>query len=294
MKVNELRDILRNEPYNIKDENFLKQRKSKLVEYLEEEDKKEDGGVELDKFFDAVEEDDEGIVSVPQSTEENVSPTQPDINSEKWQDYVMSKFRDSELKNGNPTAYGCERLVEDLIGPIIEQRIKSVVGPSKENNGTGVVVAQITVRVENESHPSAGEYIIVEDVADCNGQNADAPYNRYTTSSASTRAFGRIYKRILKLHKHVAEELSEVAEKKENEDWVPPEPITSSQKNVIELLCNRLNINTEKFVNSGRREYVSLDQVTKETASKVLRELNKLQQEEKEIPDNVKGYIKWS
>ena len=46
----------------------------------------------------------------------------PAYGSEDWNEYVMSKFENGELFDGNPTCAGLRRVAEELLGTIVVSR----------------------------------------------------------------------------------------------------------------------------------------------------------------------------
>lgn len=219
---------------------------------------------------------------------------QPAFGSEAWNDYVMRQFTDSELKDGAPTCDGCRRVFEQLVGVILECTIPSYVGPTNDNKGTATVVVGMDVLITNDTHPAIGRTIRIQEIADVNDNNTDAPYNRHPSATAATRAEGRGLRKLLRLRNVItAEEKSEAAEQDTDDKWEPDEPITDSQIGVIDMLCgaDRLNINVVEFINSGRKAYANIRDVTKSTAQRMIQELNKIQREAKPKPPGLHTYV---
>jgi len=209
--------------------------------------------------------------------------------SEGWSDYVLGLFSKGELVDGHPTCDGCRRLVNQLIGPIVESGVAQIIPAMLDNYGTTTVVFQIKVAVDNEFHPLQGKVIHMEDVADCNKYNTDSPYNKYLSATASTRAEGRILRKILGLKTVIAEETS-TKENEDNDDWQPDSLITSSQEACIGVMCQRLDLNIEEFINSGKNTYSSIKEIPYYTAVAMIKELNNIQRQVKERPPAVGQY----
>lgn len=222
----------------------------------------------------------------------------PTYGSEKWNEYVMSQFNDNELIGGAPTCDGCRRVVEKLIGPIISTQIVNNTAPCLANAGTATVSVNITVVITNENHPAFNicGRIVVEDIADVNRDNTDAPYNLHQSATAATRAEGRALRKLLRLTNVITAE--EKSEKTESDiDWVPDDPITNDQINVIDMMCGsgRLNIDVMGFINSGRKVYANIGEVGKSTAQKMIQELNAIQRKVKPRPSGLDIYkVNWS
>jgi len=243
---------------------------------------------EEDRVFDTAEE--EELDDFTQPDEEG---TQPAFGTESWHDYVMRQFHDNELINNAPTCDGCRRVLEQVVGVIVSTSIPSYIGPTRDNYGTATVVVEISVYITNESHPAVGRTITVQEIADVNHANTDEPYNKYPSATAATRAEGRALRKLLRLRGvTTAEEVSQVAEEEDSNEWAPEEPITDSQIAVIDMLCNsdRLNMSVLHFINSGRKNYGDIREVTSTTAQRMIQELNKIQRGQKAKPPGIPNY----
>ena len=239
-----------------------------------------------ESVFEQVEEEIDGVVAL-----ENEIPV---YGSEKWNEYVMRQFHDSEMMNGAPTCDGCRRVVEQLIGPIINTEIPANIYPSSSNNGTATVRVRIDILIKNEIHPAFGlvTSISVEDIADVNRDNTDTPYSLHQSATAATRAEGRCLRKLLRLTNVItAEEKSEKADSGVSDiDWTPDEPINDDQINVIDTIASRLSIDVMGFINSGRKIYADIYDVSKTTAQKMIQELNAVQRKIKPRPNGIGDY----
>jgi hypothetical protein len=74
------------------------------------------------------------------------------------------------------------------------------------------------------------------------------------------------------------------------EDRVNADIITDTQAGFIDNRCKQLNINVIEFMNAGEKKYRSLNEVLKTTASKMIKELNRLFNEQDDIPEGLRGY----
>ncbi len=287
LTVGEIRDILKNE-HDITDESVLKGNKQSLVKHLLELQEIEE---ELGDMLDSTEEEEDAVMQP--YNKEDAEKNEPVYGSELWHEYVMRQFRDDELMDGAPTCDGCRRVIENLIGPIIHSDVTHVTPPSVQNNGTATVGIRICIHVTNESHPSYGNQIFCEDIADVNRDNCDAPYHKYATATASSRAEGRVLRKLLRLRNiTTAEEISEKAELSEGEcEWSIDEPISDSQINVIDMICKRVDMNVMDFVNSGKKTYDNIEIITKSVAQRMIQELNKIQRKAKPKPDSAGKYV---
>lgn len=290
--IEDIRRILIEE-FNITDEKILGQTKVPLINVLLELKKEQ----ELDKKTEELsqrlenmsEEDDEA----EEEYEDSIDNEYVGFYSPAWSDYVLTLFSESELVDGHPTCDGCRRLVNFLIGPIIESGIAQIIPATEENGKTSTVVFQIKVLVNNDDHPLYQKVIHMEDVADCNKYNTDAPYNKYLSAMASTRAEGRILRKILGLKTIVAEEKSDKENEEElNDSWSVSEKtmIEPSQEICINVMCKRNNLNVLDYINSGQNKYTSMKEIPYDTAQLMIQELNNIQRGIKEKPQSVGDY----
>ena len=100
--------------------------------------------------------------------------------------------------------------------------------------------------------------------------------------------------------KYLAEELSKkdivsilqqtTPSKPTDGDWNPEEKISVQQVSFIDNKCRQLDINVLSFINSGDQRYGSIQDITKEKASSMLIILNKYQNGNMEIPEDIKVY----
>jgi hypothetical protein len=282
--VEEVREILRRMGV---DEEFVSTNTKKvLVEKLLELQNGSIDDLEVDETGD------ESIMAVvdmealSNMKEEDITPV---FGSPLWNEYVLRQFTDEELYDGNPTCDGLRRVAQQLLGPIFSQRITKILGPTRDNNGTSTVCVELTIYNKYIDHE-----MVIEEVADVNSENTDAPYNKYPSATASSRAEARALRKALQLRNvYAAEEVSEVADTDSGNNWEIDTPIDDSQINVIELLCStqRLNMNVMDFINSGRKIYSNILEVSKTTAARMIQELNKIQQGLKERPKGIKEYV---
>ena len=67
-------------------------------------------------------------------------------------------------------------------------------------------------------------------------------------------------------------------------------PIPRLKVIYIDAKCKQLDIDVMSFINSGENSYESIQDVSKDTASKMLGLLNEYQTKNKSIPKEVEGY----
>ncbi len=290
--IDEIRRLLRE--HGITDEELLSSKKTDLVQLLlklEKETPKLDDE-EVDAVFDSVKEDKDDTAMQPY-TEEEVEKAMPSYASDGWQEYVMQQFKDSELDNDAPKCDGCRRVCDLILGSIVSTTLPTSHPPTRDNNGTATVSVRLEVLIHNESHPLKGQMVVCEEIADVNKDNCDPPYHKHASATAATRAEGRALRKLLRLSGVItAEEASVRAETTDNDcEWHVDEPISDSQISVLNMLCQRLDLNVMEFISSGKRVYDEIEAVNKSTAQRMIQELNNFQQSVKEKPQNVGPYI---
>jgi len=281
VSVKDIREELRS--LGVEDESLLSQSKKPLVELLLKT-KQED-----DILFDSDESDILSAVDSEALSDESFL-AQPAFNSENWSEWVLSQFADDELENGAPTCDGLRRVAEDVLGPIAKVEVIKNDTPAVSNKGNATVVVGITIEpVLLEGHPRQGKSIYVEDLADANKLNTPEEIFKHPSATAGTRAESRAYRKMLRLRKVLtAEELA--SNTHTEEDWAPSTPITDQQITVIDMLCQRTNIDVVDFINCGDAKYVCIEQVSEQSAQKMLQYLNRIQRKDAERPDGVETY----
>ena len=125
----------------------------------------------------------------------------------------------------------------------------------------------------------------------------------HPVATASTRAEGRALRKALKLRCLAAEELAKknivdivkqtVASAPTSGEYESDKRISSQQIQFIDNRCNQLDIDVAKFINLGENTYSSINDITKDSAKKMIKVLNAYQNGS-EIPDKIKGYnVNW-
>jgi hypothetical protein len=260
------------------DEKFLSGNKKDLQEMLEKMEP-------IQSIFDNIEEEiDNSCLQV--ECEKDIIPR---YGSPLWSNYVFSKFEKDELKDGFPTCDGCRRVLEEVLGTIVSSTITNIICPTKENNGTTIVSVRLDIMVHNEDHRFCDRLITCEEIADVSSKNCDAPYDKYPSSIASTRAEGRAIRKLLRLKNIItAEEKSNIAETAVEDDWsIEEELITDSQLNVFDMMCGpqRLNMNVIDFINYCGENHEEPYNITRSSAQKILQRMNKIQTGQEKRPE---------
>mgnify|MGYP003647996905 CR=1 FL=1 len=227
---------------------------------------------------------------------EHEDPDKPSITSPEWHDYVMQFFQPNELVEGNPITAGLRRVAELLLGDIMESGPINVVAPSNDDGpGRATVTYRVTFNWMN-----SGQMRTYADTADVWHGNTDDLFCAHPVATASTRAEGRALRKALKIRALAAEELSKkdivsivkqtTAPKTTDGDWNPEDRISSQQIGFIDNKCKQLDISVSGFINSGKSSYSRIDSITKNTASEMIRQLNKYQNGDTSVPEEISGY----
>jgi hypothetical protein len=126
--------------------------------------------------------------------------------------------------------------------------------------------------------------------------NTDDTYAVFPEAIAETRAEGRALRRALRLgvvcsdeltSKNTAEIVRQRSEKATDGNWDETDIITDTQINGIKIMCDRLGISENKFVNSGSKTYNSINDISRKTAASMIKRLNEYQNGSIEIPTNI-------
>lgn len=230
--------------------------------------------------------------------EENIKDLPPTIFDEGWSEYVISLLRDREIYNGYPKCIGLRRLVQLLVGPIVNKEIKSIVAPTNDNQ-TATIIVSITCNVKNRQHPAYSNKVVMESsIADANtDNNKDFPYSTHMSPIAERRAESRCYRNLLNLDIASAEEMAGTQTEGITMSDITSEYISQVQILALDLVAKRNNINVMDFINTGKSgtKYSSINEVPSITAIKMLKILNKMAAGEIEKPDNIGEYdVNWN
>ena len=241
---------------------------------------------------------DESTIDADEETgKEEPEMTMPAYGSKEWNDYIMEKFEQHELFDGNPTCAGLRRVAEEVLGSIVSSR-PTQVWPSTDANGPGraTVIFEIVI-----NWMDSGELRSYAEVSDCWHGNTDDLFCAHPAATASTRAEGRALRKALKIRCLAAEELAKkdivsIVRQAVNTDqgldgeWKESDTISEPQTNFIDAKCKQLDSDVMKFINVGAEHYGSIGEVTKKTASKMLSTLNEYQTKKKPTPEKILGY----
>lgn len=224
----------------------------------------------------------------------------PDPLAPEWHDYVMSQFQDYELVEINgekyPNCYGLRRIVEVLIGEIIDSKPTDlIISPDATGNNPGRVTCRYEVTIQDHK---SGRIKTYGDVAEVFSLNCDDLFLAYPAATAVTRAEGRCLRKLLKVRCVAAEELTrnkdvgkavrEVVKTNPTDGtYQDQDPISGAQIKLLTNKCKEMNIDVLKFINLGEKTYARLEDVRKKVAINMIKLLNEYQNNSKSIPVNI-------
>jgi len=209
---------------------------------------------------------------VPPDAATTPSPTDPE-----WTDYCMSLLGDGEYTEDDGKRYprvpGLRRLVMKLIGDVIYSNPEQIEYGSDLNG----YVTRVVYRIKVRSHRDANVIYDYSDVADVDEERDNPEFARFGPQTASTRAAGRVLRKLLGINRVAAEEMAgkPYQPRQRPPKALPEGSITPVQKNSLEKNFRDLNINPDAFLAKySRRGAQDLSQLTKEEAAKALKLLN--------------------
>ena len=299
--IKELKQIL--EDHNCAIPNGAK--KKDLVELVEAVMAKDEDFVTMqvenpDDMFDELFEDSEQEEVKEAVIEESVGEeNRPSMFSDEWNDFVMAHFHRNELIDGNPICAGLRRVAEFLLGDIVESGPEQVF-PAMDGSSPdrATVVFKVVFNWMN-----SGQQRVFKEVADVWHGNTDDLFCAHPVATASTRAEGRALRKALKLRCLAAEELAKkdivnivqesVKKAPTSGEYEGGNKVSSQQIQFIDNRCNQLDVDVISFINMGENTYGSIEQVTKESAKKMIKVLNNYQNGSA-IPESIQGYkVNW-
>lgn len=240
--------------------------------------------------------DDYNVESVEHEEEELVD--MPEYGSADWNAFVMSRFHDEELIDGNPLCYGLRRVANELLGDIVSSRPTQVF-PSVNDNGVGraTVVYEIVF-----NWGRTGEFRTFGDVAEVWHGNTEDLFAAHAAATACTKAEGRVLRKALMVKCLAAEELpknKDVAGIVRNSisfsgttgEVAASDLMSSSQLNFLNGKAMQLNVNLLAYLSSKGficRSEEDVKKIKKLDASNLIKGMNEFQSSP--IPENLKGY----
>lgn len=216
----------------------------------------------------------------------------PSMLSPEWNDYVMQFFAPKELIDGNPLTSGLRRVAEMLIGEIISSKPIDV---QRVETGDPIGKTTVTYEVQFLVKKEDREYIkTYADVADVWAGNTDDLFAVHAPATASTKAEGRALRKALKLRVVAAEELckKDVSQYLSQQSGQQDERIKPEQIKYIDINCKKLDLDVIRFINSGEKVYNSVYEIKRDTAAKMIDQINKIKRGDHAVTESLKGYNK--
>lgn len=223
-------------------------------------------------------------------TKSVVEDNSPKMDSPEWNDYLMGLLTEEEKQDDKPKVAGLRRLAEMFLGEIWVSGPTQVF-PSISIDHPGRATVVFTVQFANGRTYS--------EVADSWVGNTDEFVSVYPVATASTRAEARALRKALKLtvvaydeittkntSKAVVESVRAKSEEKPKDGEFSENTVLSAkQDNFIQALCDRADVNKDKFVEFVLGVKNSL--VTKKLASEAIDVLNSYINKSKPIPKEI-------
>jgi hypothetical protein len=211
----------------------------------------------------------------------------PNITDIEWTDYVLGVLSDDEKISGNPTTDGLRRIFEIVMKCKVISSTSNVVQSPDQNNEKRATVVHTIQYVPIDSKNNTA--ITVGGAADVYWGNCDKIYRNHPVAVAETRAEGRALRRGLRLRKVVAaEELAKDIE--DHPDGHNINKISNNQLNFIDVISQRLDINTKNMLNSLGHETKNIYNIEHSDAINIIKTLSSYQQDPSSIPQDIVGY----
>lgn len=209
-------------------------------------------------------------------SDEEVKDAPPSIGSPGWNDYVVSLLYPEEVNEGHPNNPGLRRLVESLLGRIVEFDNRAV------NTGMDYCCVVARIVLENGDEISA--------IADASLKNCDPPYSNHLAGTAETRAESRLFKKALRLSLVTAEEVALGDGKQTFSFEEKSKPKVSEVENFINILAKKNDINVRNLMNEMFPEVNNISELSDDDTYAIRLKLNEYQS--KEVPESLVGYDK--
>lgn len=281
---------------------------------------RKNAGLDLDDDkvgrFDAVELESNSLITTKDtdvvstdSDKEEQKVVQPKMGSPAWQEFVLGHLLPDEFqeKNGKkfPKAAGLRRIAQILCGPIMSSGPINVFTSHGPDDTVSVVyevqiywtrdIGTINQWMSEKEIMSLNLPIRkFSEVADCNKTNTPPPYNAHPSATASSKAEGRTFKKLLMLNIHTAEEMGDLTDEPRVSEVSTMnsenESISPQQSVMIQKKSEQLNIDVEKFLQYHKFKS-DLSALTRSEGAAAIVLLNKYQTETGASLD-IPSYIK--
>lgn len=219
----------------------------------------------------------------------------PKYGTIAWSEWLMNKLTESEYYTKKdpkskedrkyPTTDGLRRLCCEYLGEIISSCCHVVQCPTFANGRLTptVVEHKISVRVE-----ATGHILTTSDVAEVWDGNTDPTFMAFPASSCATKALGRALRKILGLYGVLT--IEETGNPNTDLSELGGGRIGNGQINFINLMCKQNDINVMKYINSGKKAYGRIEDITADTAERMIEKLSDYNTKHETIPQKLKGY----
>jgi hypothetical protein len=228
--------------------------------------------------------------------DENEGDAEPDMASPEWSEFALSHFTRAEKdQEGNPRVAGLRRVTRLLLGPILVSRAKVVQSPGFGTGANGATtpvvpaVVEHTIRLLMCRVPGGEAAYEVEytEAADVYFGNTDPMFAVHATATASTKAEARALRKLLGLTGVIAaEEVTRVPLEEASVKGF----ITPTQINFLRILCQRNDINLDRYINGGKIKFESVERVPFNLAQKMVQYLSECQNDNNKIRPEWKGW----
>lgn len=224
----------------------------------------------------------------------------PKYHQPEWHDYVMAQFVKEELDDkGNPKVDGLRRITELLLGEIVSSRPVT----AAITNEVASVNWELTIawRADIEEYLDICKtepfpYRTFGAFVDACPANTTAPYSKFLSSIADTRAEAKTLRRALRLRVIAAEEAETFVGMDTSGNGVSDgsykesDPASEGQKIQIKVLCERLGVDLSKLCTKELKKETAL--LNRADGSSLIQLLNKYQSNVKDnsekVPEDVR------
>ena len=257
---------------------------------------------DIAELIDAVKNaaDTEPVIRDPLKEAENFVPS---YSSPEWESFVMSQFTTEELMEGKyPKLNGLRRVADLVLGDVVFSgpvKVESL--PTTDSPGRATVTYGLKFlwKLGIPEHIGIGDHLPLREflaVGDSYPGNTPNPtFAVFPQVIAENRAESRALRKALRISVVSAEELP--VKGKEDftqmavQEVVPvageSRYITQTQINSITIMCSRLMIDREKFINIGELKYDAIEKVPYDRALKMVAQLNKYQTNSADVPESI-------
>lgn len=257
VKIADIKDKLINE-YNFNSKKVSEMTKDECIAILNKMEN-EEGDLNLYEIGESINE----------VNQKNTLETKKDI---------MDMFEPDEMFEKYPTLPGLRRVASNIIGDIVSSTSEIHQVPSVENGYRATIKHRLVFNCRNKQ-------IIYDGCADAGKDNTGGVFSKVLVAMAETRAEARAYRRALNVKTPAFEEMDY-----ENENNNQVELAASSQISVINIQCERLGININKFLAKHKGiDFEGLKNITAVEALELIQILKQYRNNEIEIPEEIKS-----